>query len=457
MTTEAIAGLDGRGCYVYVEVKDDKITIKQDLNGSWGIYLFRHDDYFALSNSFFRLVDHVKFKYPLTLNRDYCHYLLTCGLCNQAYLETAVNEIQLIERNAVIYIDVAKKNLQIELIDYKEQKIALDSQEAMDTLNRWLEFWVGILNGIAQHTKFIKTDLSGGFDSRLAFVNLINSGIDYHKASISSINAPAYKEDYEIATQIATHYGFELNTPVPKNEFLNYSLTDIWNSNLYQRQTIHKVLCMPRKGVDKVYSLNGYGGETIRHYWYDLPTKFIEWTQYKLNKYSRLLSPILYNSSKNIIERAFNEVRDKYKIKDAESPYIPQFYYQETRCRHHFGKFALDKYFSNEILLSPLLDPEIRTLQLETKDCSDPNLLSALIFSRFAPDLLTFPFQGNRAIAPETIEYAKKINERFPCKDVAIATGGGNFICSRVIKKRNKFSLKVRTIKLIHTKYFEFV
>ena len=37
LTAEAIDALDGRGCYVYVEVKDDKITIKQDLNGSWGI------------------------------------------------------------------------------------------------------------------------------------------------------------------------------------------------------------------------------------------------------------------------------------------------------------------------------------------------------------------------------------------------------------------------------------
>ena len=72
LTPEAIAGLDGRGCYVYVEVKDGEITIKQDLNGCWGIYLFRRGDYFALSNSFFRLVDHVMFKYPLTINRDYC-------------------------------------------------------------------------------------------------------------------------------------------------------------------------------------------------------------------------------------------------------------------------------------------------------------------------------------------------------------------------------------------------
>ena len=95
LTPEAVKGLDGRGCYVYVEARDGKITIRQDLNGSWGIYLFRNGDYFALSNSFFRLLDHVKFRYPLTVNRDYCHHLLANSLCSQAYSETAVNEIQL--------------------------------------------------------------------------------------------------------------------------------------------------------------------------------------------------------------------------------------------------------------------------------------------------------------------------------------------------------------------------
>ena len=40
LTPEAVKGLDGRGCYVYVEARDGQITIRQDLNGSWGIYLF---------------------------------------------------------------------------------------------------------------------------------------------------------------------------------------------------------------------------------------------------------------------------------------------------------------------------------------------------------------------------------------------------------------------------------
>ena len=111
LTEDAAKNFDGRGCYVYVEVRDGKITITQDLNGCRGIYLFRHGDYFALSNSFLRLLDHVKFRYALTVNRDYCNYLLVNDLCSHAYSETAINEIRLVERNAVLHIDAARKTL----------------------------------------------------------------------------------------------------------------------------------------------------------------------------------------------------------------------------------------------------------------------------------------------------------------------------------------------------------
>lgn len=141
LTEEAAKNLDGRGCYVYVEVKNGKITIKQDINGCWGIYLFRHGDYFALSNSFFRLLDHVKYRYPLTVNRDYCHYLMVEFVAVQSYSQTAVNEIQFVARNAVIHADILKKNLEIELIDYKEHSVPLDSERGIKILDRWVEFW----------------------------------------------------------------------------------------------------------------------------------------------------------------------------------------------------------------------------------------------------------------------------------------------------------------------------
>ena len=423
LTAEAIDALDGRGCYVYVEVKDDKITIKQDLNGSWGIYLFRHDDYFALSNSFFRLLDHIKFKYPLTINRDYCHHLLISVLVSHTYSETAVNEIQLIERNAIVHIDTKCKTLETEMINYKEHTLSLDSAEGIATLDCWVELWGKIFHGVAQHTKFISTDLSGGFDSRISLLLLLHSGIDCNRLQINSIISKfhTYAEDYEIASNIATHYNLKLNQPLPKKTFLNYSLSDVLTMDLYQQQTVKKYpsVSLRQKYLDKLYSVTGSAGEIIRGNWLRFnqsPKEFIKSQEDKLSSYSLSLSRELSRATRVIFEAAFRTIKDKYKIEDEDSHYLVQYLYQDTRCRNHFGKNMAGSYLRNIIELSPALDPIVRTLKLETEDCPDPKLLMALLFARYDPDLLTFPFDSKRFIAPETIEHAKKINERFPLK-----------------------------------------
>ena len=440
LTAEAIANLDGRGCYVYVEVKDGKITIKQDLNGSWGIYLFRHDDYFALSNSFFRLVDHVKFKYPLTVNRDYCHYLLMNDLCSHAYSETAVNEIQLVERNAIVLINIKDKNLQKKLIDYQENTVPLDSEKAMATLDYWVAFWSNVLRNVIQNTKFFITDLSGGFDSRLSWIPLLSTDINLSGIKINSIKGAhhTYKDDYDIALSIATHYGLKLNQPLPKNQSLNLSFSDAWNLDYYSRQTFHKshnlLTSMLQINLEKTYSLNGYGGETIRRYWHGSPQKRLELQNAKVKTYSPALSSELFNSIKTVLEAGFNAIRNKYEIKNEDSEVIPQYLYQETRCRNHFGKVMLINYLKGNIQLSPIIDPKLRTLQLTTSECSDPNLLMALIFIRYKPELLNFPFDSGHSIAPETIEYARKISKRFPRRLTTekYNWGGGYFVYSRV-------------------------
>ena len=419
LTEAAIAGLDGRGCYVYVEVKDGQITIKQDLNGCWGIYLFRHGDYFALSNSFFRLLDHVKFRYPLTINKDYCHYLMISSVSSHAYSETSVNEVQLVERDVVLHIDVTTKFLQTEYVDYREHSISVDSQKGIEILDRWIKFWSNILLGISQHTNFIQVALSGGFDTRVSFVPLLNSGIDLSRIRIYSANDDlhTHKEDFEIASKIANHYGLLLNQPLDKRQFLEGSLADAFNLCLYSSQTFSNLpKIWSRKNIDKLYRLDGVGGETIRGNWLRFGTlkNFINWQTQGVNSYSVALANDISNSMQNILESAFRIIKTKYKIENPNSLYLAQYLYHETRSRHHFGKDLLCNFLTNNFILSPVFDPEIRMLRFETKECTDYNLIMAMIFTRYKPDLLKFPFQGKRSIAPETIAYAQKLNERFP-------------------------------------------
>lgn len=195
--------------------------------------------------------------------------------------------------------------------------------------------------------------------------------------------------------------------------------------------------------------MNGYGGETIRGNW--LRFNSVEkWYQARINyskRYSRALSDELARSIENILKSGFRIVSDKYGIEDQNSLYILQYLYHEARCRHHFGKYTLGSYFLNTITLSPALDPIIHTLQFDTPEYPDYKLLMALIFTRYEPDLLKFKFDSKRFIAPETIEYAQKINERFPRRLVSNKDNWvGYFVYNRTIYKRKKYSPKAETI-----------
>ena len=418
LTEDAVANLDGRGCYVYVEAKDGKITIKQDLNGCWGIYLFRHGDYFALSNSFFRLLDHIKYRYPLTVNRDYCHYLWIEALCSNAYSETAVNEVKLLDRSAVIHMDIAEKSFRIKQIDYKEHSISPDTKEGLAVLDNWIDLWSKVFRGLSKNTKFIQADLSGGFDSRLSLITLLSSGIDLSKVRIYSATdgLHTHTEDYEIASKIANHYGFKLNQSLPSPQVLNYSLADVFNLNLYTCQTFTNIPSLwPQKTVDKIFHLNGAGGETLRFTWarFESLDKFIKTRVARTHVYSSALAQKLSYSTDKILNSAFRDIGRRYGIEN-NIEMILQYLVQETQCRNHFGKLSVSAYIKNTLQLSPALDPQLRKVRYNSPEFKDYNLLVALIFTRYAPELLTFPFERKRSLATETIEYAKKINERFP-------------------------------------------
>ena len=68
------------------------------------------------------------------------------------------------------------------------------------------------------------------------------------------------------------------------------------------------------------------------------------------------------------------------------------------------------------ISLAPLLDSELQKLKLNSNQCKDRKSLLAIIFTRFAPNLLNYKFEANRHIDKETIEFAKKINNIKPFK-----------------------------------------
>lgn len=416
LTEEAAAGLNGCGAYLYVEVKDGKIKIRQDFNGSYAVYLYRNGDYFALSNSFLRLLEYVKTRFPLSFNRDYANYHLATWYSNHiAYSDTLIKEIQTLERDIVIEIDIQEKTLAFHKIDYKESSLWINSAEGLEVLDRWFLRWTRIFRKLKEKTDQIQVDLSGGFDTRIMFLLMLQSGIDLNEICVGSINDDLYthREDFKIASEIAEYYGFGLNHEVFKSSGLSYSVEDALNLSLYLKMGFHKEMHFKRAKYEwKRYRVSGAGGESVRAYYSMTAQAFREQVCREANQYSKSIQEDMVVSIKSLVDDAYQVMKEKHHITDDNSTDYPLYLFQEIDNRAHFGKGVLEDYFSNTFNMNPYIDPDLLRLRLNDPECKDNNLLMAVMYVRYCPKLLDYRF-ARGGMDSETVKFAQKINEKF--------------------------------------------
>ena len=151
-----IDNLTSEGTYVYIKNENDQIRIIQDFNGGYGLYLFRLDDFFAVSNSFLKLVEFLKKSFVLTLNEDYAKYFMSSGLYSTLYDETLVNEIEIVPRCCIVEIDKKTKSIDFKKIDYEEHSIELDSKKALEVLDNWFFKWTNYIRFLKEQTNNIQ-------------------------------------------------------------------------------------------------------------------------------------------------------------------------------------------------------------------------------------------------------------------------------------------------------------
>lgn len=410
--------LAGDGTYILVKRAGDKIKIYQDFSGAYGLYLFCKDEYFALSNSFVRLVDYIKKNYDVTVNTDFTNALIPCELCSMGYDETPVNEICLLDRAVIAEIDIKNKTLKQKFVDYYENTVDVSSKEGIEILDRWHDKWAKLIRNIVSTDEELQADLSGGFDSRMTFSLLASSDIDLGKVCINSAHDDKYthSEDYEIASQIAEFYNFVLNNRSHfSKEHYNFSLEDSFNISFYTKLGFHKQMYFKYYRAKKPrFSLGGAGGESIRAYWDADFEKGISHLSESSKNYP--VNARFKKSVESFLRDAYAKICKKFAsfgrvIQPIDSTCN---LYREGRARNHFGKAKVESFFSNTYVLSPLMDQDLNRLKLSDKECFDRNLLMTIMFDRYSPNLLDFKIQGNRKINEETIKYAKKINKMFP-------------------------------------------
>lgn len=397
------------GVFINVNVTDDEIKIYQDFNGSYGIYLFKQGDYFAISNSFWKLVEYLKENYQLSVNMDFTKSVfLRDNLYALSFKDTFVNEIEIIPRNIIFHINKETHNFYLEEIDYEESSIELNSKEGLELLDNWFNKWVNILRSLKEKTNNLSFDLSGGMASRVIFSILLNSNIDLNKVQINSLTNPFdnHEKDFEIASQIADEFNFKLNEDFSLETIPFKELDTIIDSSTYIKLGFsNKFSYNFSKYKEPVYSFNGRGGSIFK----GLPT--VNKNQFpEVFIFSTIQNMFLTESSVNLIEEDLNNIEKSFS---EDKEWLTWRYFKEGFSRNYYGKDAVEDYFSNKISLSPFFDPILNKLKLTTDEYNDRKLLLILILSRYCPKLLDFKFEGDN-FDYQTLEYVKSINDILP-------------------------------------------
>lgn len=403
----------GNGVYVLVRKIDETVTITQDFNGSFGLYLYQYGDYFAVANSLSLLVEYLSHGRKLTLNKDYANDFLVNPLASRAVRDTIINEITTVERNKKVIISNGK--IQFESIDYKENTVAIDSQEGIEILDRWYQKWIAIIRGLTKTNAQVMADLTGGFDSRTALVLLVASGIDLSKVGFNSFRGKAYTyaEDYEIASLIAKGFGFELNRKEKLSEdAVYYSEEEVLENAFFTKFAVHKEFFFEdRKYKVKRYKLTGDGGESIKGKQMYNRENFITMECGQAKRFSNDICTEICTSVLNNMDDLYDYIGQYYHLKPDYND--GTLAHRETWNRSHFGKNAVEMYLNNTYRLQPLIDPDLYRLVLDIGDTDDENLLLALIFVRYCSNLLNYRFQGGRKLSRSTITKAKQISDKF--------------------------------------------
>jgi len=412
--------LDGTGAYCYLLRKDSEISIYQDFAGCYGIYVYedKETNFFAISNSFYKLVEYLKERVPLTFDYDYAKSFIPASLVSFAYERTLINEIKTIDKDKIINIDIDKKSFSYSKLDYEEKSVNIESEEALIILDKWFNKWVSVFNNIYSKTNFINLHLSGGLDSRIILALVLSSQIDMDDINVlSRIGNDSVKvEDLQIAKKIAEHYGFELNKGlnVGKNYFDD--LEDSFNLSFYYKLGFCKLMYWKDFTYDSnVFTLTGFGGALVKQF-YKKPSIDVLVRSHAIE--ANFYSPDLVKPTETIVKDAFdkyeNILGDKIDKNDPNSvEKLLNLHYAFVRNRLWFGKNTVEAILFNELELNPLMDPLLNKIDVNV---GIDYIIHCIIFSRYCPKLLDFEVQGDRELNSEVREYADKINNILPYK-----------------------------------------
>lgn len=394
------------GAFVNIQSDGENVVIQQDYSCHFGVFVFRQDKYWAISNSFYALVRHIAPGHKLEVNDEYVEAFIY-GFYPSIIKETAIKQIEEITQGQYLVIDIKGKNLAIKRYDYAKATIPLQSEAAIALIDKWHAKYSRIIQGLHAGGYNIFADLTGGFDSRAALSILFKPNI-YKDITLYAPedNVSFHKEDYALASRIADIYGM-------KRENIKYDGTGISSYNSLLNAFNAQLFSSNQIGFKSVYyklpvfNINGNGGEDLRdyyHYWD--AAEYIAYNAPDSTKMGRKVG----EKARKILWRSAQYILNNYKEAAPDGQKIHTY----VGRKNHFGRTAITGFLANLVSVEPCMDPRLMDLALAGSDKPDLNIFMALVYTRFIPETSDIGFNAGRSIKPETWEIARRINKEFP-------------------------------------------
>lgn len=397
------------GCYVNVTSNDNFIRIYQDYFGSYGLYLYKTEDYFAISNSFMLLANYLSKNKALSFNDDFAKAYLGPQTSVLTYRDTLINEIDGLPKNCSVQIDKVKKTAEVCYYKQKETYIPIDSKEGVDVIDRWHCRWNKIIRCLIQSNQFVECDLSGGKGSRAILSILFPENLDMDRIRFFSANdkLATHSDDFAIASQISKRYNFKLYDTDDKEDKFKMDPQDNLKICMFAKCGFNKELMFHPNYYSKVvFRVNDAGGD-LRNLWNEPPQEFIDENCDKI-KYN---SVDCKGAFRKMLEKTAEQVGT---VLEGHEHTANDLFYRMGRQRFHNGKAAAENFMSNMIWVAPLFDPELYLLNQNIGRDNDHDLLYAIIYDRYIPEINDIAFDSNRVVSEETWAVAHEINQNYP-------------------------------------------
>lgn len=381
---ELLALESGRYSLVYRNSSKDSAIIMTDPTGQDILYLYQENDYWAVSNSFYRLVEELKCRnikldiyFPALYATKIKHSLGGQPLSNNTFIKN----IKIVPRDHFINVEFNK--LSIEKRNYQLPHIAT-VQEYKAELKKVISAQIGVLQSLVELLPegSVRCDITGGMDSRVVF-GLCNQ-IKNVSNKIKFSSNPRLDKDYFIAQKLGLHYGINLDNSVIGSYERSIKESEQFLLYKYGNSGIYNSIYKPNYSfTPRTLHIHGAGGESLRGQYQGSPRQIMGRLKSHFSSVEEYES-VQQEFFNYFVERGL-DINDSRAMLDHSRSF---------RARFHFGRNWF-RFLTNP-LYTPLSDIRFERLADYLSGVSDDtSIIFYDIYLLLDKMLAFFPFDEN--------------------------------------------------------------